>query len=208
MCSQFRTEPGAAPAALAAGLLVAGLLVAGCSRHQVANAASAPAPAQPGTAAVVASALIPGVAHSVPTVDARADAYYDNAAAVVEGKRLFGQYNCAGCHSNGGGGMGPALMDGQWIYGDRLEQIHQTIVEGRPNGMPAWGGKIPDPQIWELAAYVRSMSLPQTIAANTGSTPSQTPAPVPREVGQDPGGWSPPPGTTNDYGTTLLGPSP
>ncbi len=56
--------------------------------------------------------------------------------------------------------MGPSLMDDEWIYGGRLEQIHQTLVQGRPNGMPAWGGKIPDEQIWQIAAYVRSMSLP------------------------------------------------
>jgi len=38
-------------------------------------------------------------------------------------------------------------MDDEWIYGSRLEQIHQTLVEGRPNGMPAWGGKVPDEQL-------------------------------------------------------------
>jgi cytochrome c oxidase cbb3-type subunit 3 len=27
--------------------------------------------------------------------------------------------NCSGCHANGGGGMGPALMDDEWIYGKR-----------------------------------------------------------------------------------------
>ena len=76
--------------------------------------------------------------------------------------------------------MGPALMDDEWIYGGRLEQIHQTLVEGRPNGMPAWGGKIPDDQLWQIAAYVRSMSLPATLAAQNGPTPSQSPAPVRR----------------------------
>ncbi len=101
--------------------------------------------------------------------------------------------------------MGPPLMDGQWIYGARLEQIHETLVRGRPNGMPSWGDKIPDPQLWELAAYVRSMSLPQTLAAQNSSTPSQTPAPVPRAVDED-SGWSPPPETTNDYGSTVTGP--
>jgi len=101
--------------------------------------------------------------------------------------------------------MGPSLMDNEWIYGGRLTQIHQTLVEGRPNGMPAWGGKIPDPQLWEIAAYVRSMSLPQTLAAQTGLTPSQSPAPVPKAAQNDTG-WSPPPGTTNDYTTTLTGP--
>jgi cytochrome c oxidase cbb3-type subunit 3 len=96
-------------------------------------------------------------------------------------------------------------MDDEWIYGDRLEQIHQTLVEGRPNGMPSWGGKIPDGQLWELAAYVRSMSLPQTLAAQNGATPSQSPAPVPRAAGED-SGWSPAPDTTNDYTTTTAGP--
>src|SRR3712207_8677085 len=33
----------------------------------------------------------------------------------------------------------------------------QTIREGRPNGMPSFRGRVPDNQIWELAAYVRSM---------------------------------------------------
>ena len=101
--------------------------------------------------------------------------------------------------------MGPSLMDDEWIYGGRLEQIHQTIVEGRPNGMPAWGGKIPDQQIWQIAAYVRSMSLPQTLAAETGNTPSQSPAPVPAAADHH-NGWSPPPETTNDYTTTTRGP--
>ena len=75
-----------------------------------------------------------------------------------EGKRLFVQYNCSGCHFNGGGGIGPALMDAQWIYGDQPENIYATIVEGRPNGMPSFRHKIPDNQVWQLAAYVRSMS--------------------------------------------------
>ena len=139
------------------------------------------------------------------TEDPRAANYFDNPDAVTAGKRLFGQYNCSGCHSNGGGGMGPSLMDDEWIYGGRLEQIHQTLVEGRPNGMPAWGGKMPDEQLWQIAAYVRSMSLPQTLAAHSGPTPSQTPAPVPREASQD-DGWSPPPDTTNGYTSTTTGP--
>ena len=153
---------------------------------------------------VIQSALDPGVDHSLVTTDARAAAYYNNAEAVNTGKRLFQQYNCSGCHSNGGGGMGPNLMDDVWIYGGRLEQIHQTLVDGRPNGMPSWGGKVPDEQLWQLSAYVRSMSLPQTLAAQTDNTPSQTPAPVPPEVDQD-AGWSPPTSTTNDYTSTITG---
>jgi cytochrome c oxidase cbb3-type subunit 3 len=84
--------------------------------------------------------------------------YEENAWAVSEGKRLFNAYNCVGCHANGGGGMGPPLMDSTWIYGSEPANIVQTILGGRPNGMPAFGGKMPETQAWQLAAYVRSMS--------------------------------------------------
>jgi cytochrome c oxidase cbb3-type subunit 3 len=84
--------------------------------------------------------------------------YEENAYAVSEGKRLFSAYNCNGCHSQGGGGMGPPLMDAKWIYGAGPDHIFATIIEGRPNGMPAFRGKVPDFQVWQLAAYVRSMS--------------------------------------------------
>jgi cytochrome c oxidase cbb3-type subunit III len=154
---------------------------------------------------VIDSALVPGLTQSAVTTDPRANEYYDNADAVNTGARLFKQYNCSGCHSSGGGGMGPSLMDDEWIYGGRLAQIHQTLVEGRPNGMPAWGGKIPDQQLWQLSAYVRSMSLPATLAADHSDTPSQSPAPVPRSA-DDHAGWSPPPDTTNDYTTLTTGP--
>jgi cytochrome c oxidase cbb3-type subunit 3 len=177
--------------------------LAGCGHGGHSGQAIASVPA--GGQAVIDSALEPGLNHTMVTTDPQAAAYYDNAAAVNEGKRLFSQYNCSGCHSSGGGGMGPSLMDSEWIYGGRLEQIHQTLVEGRPNGMPSWGGKIPDKQLWEISAYVRSLSLPQTLAAQSGPTPSQTPAPVPRAADQDTG-WAPPPGTSNDYGATTLGP--
>lgn len=84
--------------------------------------------------------------------------YEENAYAVSQGQRLFTWFNCAGCHANGGGGMGPALMDDQWIYGSAPEQIYATIMEGRPNGMPSWAGRINDSQVWQIVAYVRSLS--------------------------------------------------
>jgi cytochrome c oxidase cbb3-type subunit 3 len=92
--------------------------------------------------------------------------YEDNAYAVAEGKRLYSAYNCVGCHAHGGGAIGPALMDDVWIYGSRPDQIYSTIVQGRPNGMPSFAGRIPEYQVWELTAYVRSMSgqLPSDVA--------------------------------------------
>ena len=86
------------------------------------------------------------------------NSYEENAYAVSQGQRLFGWYNCVGCHSHGGGGSGPALMDDKWIYGHEPANIYETIVQGRPNGMPSFAGKIPEGQVWQLVAYVRSMS--------------------------------------------------
>jgi cytochrome c oxidase cbb3-type subunit 3 len=83
--------------------------------------------------------------------------YEENAYATSEGQRLFTAFNCVGCHAHGGGGMGPALMDNKWAYGSQPPQIFATIIEGRPNGMPSFRGKIPDYQVWQLAAYVRSL---------------------------------------------------
>jgi cytochrome c oxidase cbb3-type subunit III len=85
-------------------------------------------------------------------------AYEENAYAVSQGKQLYGQFNCSGCHFHGGGGIGPPLMDEDWIYGSQPENIYQSIVEGRPNGMPSFGGKLSAQQVWQLASYVRSMS--------------------------------------------------
>ena len=84
--------------------------------------------------------------------------YDNNAYALSQGKRLYESMNCAGCHSHGGGGMGPALMDDEWIYGFDAANIFATVVEGRPDGMPSWKGKLGTSQTWQLVAYIRSMS--------------------------------------------------
>src|SRR5689334_12151171 len=93
-----------------------------------------------------------------PPLDARAKLYDNNAPAISQGQTLYMQMNCVGCHSHGGGGMGPALMDDEWRYGGRIDQIATSIAEGRPNGMPSWRSKLTEDQIWKLAAYVRTLS--------------------------------------------------
>ena len=93
------------------------------------------------------------------TVNEPPEGRYDhNAWGTNEGKRLYAQMNCAGCHSNGGGGMGPALMDDFWLYGSTPESIYESIVSGRPNGMPSWNDRLTPQQVWQLVSYVRSMS--------------------------------------------------
>lgn len=84
--------------------------------------------------------------------------YERDPRAVDEGKKLFTAYNCIDCHgADGSGGMGPSLADGRWHFGGRAGEVFQSIYEGRPDGMPAWGARIGDDQIWKLVAYVRSL---------------------------------------------------
>jgi cytochrome c oxidase cbb3-type subunit 3 len=93
------------------------------------------------------------------TTDPSAGAYQENRWAVSQGQTFYEQYNCAGCHSpGGGGGMGPPLNDDEWIYGSDPENVFATIVEGRPNGMPSFRGRIDSGQLWQLVAYVRTLS--------------------------------------------------
>ena len=129
-------------------------LVAGCDREQHRLRESPPSTTP--SAEVRVSPLQPGTV--ADTTTHVANPYENNAYAISEGQRLFGWYNCAGCHSNGGGGMGPPLMDDKWIYGSAPENIYMTIVQGRPNGMPSFGGRIPTSQVWQIVAYVRSLS--------------------------------------------------
>ncbi|MGA9586501.1 MAG: c-type cytochrome [Terracidiphilus sp.] len=87
--------------------------------------------------------------------------YTNDPVALQDGRRLFNWYNCSGCHGgHAGGGMGPSLRDEVWLYGNRDDQIFDSIAHGRSNGMPAWGTKIPQDQIWELVAYIKSMRTP------------------------------------------------
>jgi len=147
--------------AVAAGVLVLTLLVVGCQREQRRFSEIAPASGRP--------------------LEGRPDGpnpYGGNAWAAAEGKQLFTLFNCVGCHGHGGGGMGPPLIDREWRYGGRPAEIYATIVEGRPDGMPAFGGKLTDTQAWQLVAYVQAMNgqLRRDVRPGRGDTMSVRPS--------------------------------
>ena len=134
-----------------------------CEREERHSRSLRPAPALAATIAERLAARAASRATSANTL--RRQCLRD----LAKGKRLFGWYNCTGCHSNGGGGMGPPLMDDEWIYGssaaedlrhDRRRTAERDAVVPR---------KIPDDQIWQLVAYVRSLSGPRQ-----GRAPART----------------------------------
>jgi cytochrome c oxidase cbb3-type subunit 3 len=112
--------------------------------------------------------------------------YAENAWGMSEGQRLYAQMNCAGCHAHGGGGMGPPLMDGKWIYGFDDAAIFETIARGRPNGMPAYGDRLNDDQIWKLVAFVKSLGGHAPAAAAAARDDHMAVAPGPARVGPQP----------------------
>jgi cytochrome c oxidase cbb3-type subunit III len=158
-------------------MIGASLVLLSACKREVRNIRPDPAGAEvPLTNAMVE--LSPGGSPPVTARTKKGEDYQKNAYQLAQGKTLFKQMNCNGCHSNGGGGMGPALIDDQWIYGSSIENIVATIREGRPNGMPSFRGKITDDQIWQIAAYVVSMGgkVPSAAAPSRNDSMSNLPA--------------------------------
>jgi cytochrome c oxidase cbb3-type subunit III len=105
-----------------------------------------------------------GIPSQTPPLALR-DPYAGNAKAVAEGGKLFIAYNCLDCHgAEGAGAMGPSLQDNRWHFGGTAPEVFESIYQGRPDGMPAWGGRIADDQIWKLVAYVRSVGAGKNVA--------------------------------------------
>ena len=87
----------------------------------------------------------------------------------AQGRATFVE-NCAPCHGAGGGGAKgyPNLNDDDWLWGGKLEQIHQTIQFGirsgnanaRESQMPAFGkdNLLKRDEIVTVANFVRSLS--------------------------------------------------
>jgi len=79
-------------------------------------------------------------------------------SAIATGAKLFIAYNCIDCHgADGAGAMGPSFQDGRWHFGGSPGAVFESIYQGRPDGMPAWGGRISNDQIWMLTSYVQSL---------------------------------------------------
>ena len=147
------------------------LLLAGCNRAMPTSVSAA------GTsAASIPVGPIPGGEQNIRYA---ANPLATDPVALQDGRRLFDWYNCSGCHGgHAGGGMGPSLRDSVWLYGDRDDQVYDSIAQGRSNGMPAWGSKIPQIQIWELVAYIKSMGTPQEPDPPIEPTNEMVPNPV------------------------------
>jgi cytochrome c oxidase cbb3-type subunit 3 len=103
--------------------------------------------------------------------------YESDANAIATGAKLFIAYNCIDCHgADGSGAMGPSLNDGRWHFGGAPAEVFESIYQGRPEGMPAWGSLISPDQIWMLVTYLRSLEANRNVTTEnfTGRTVERT----------------------------------
>lgn len=115
-----------------------------------------------------------------------------DAEAIQRGMDLYDQMNCIGCHApNGGGGMGPSLSNSRYIYGADPLNIFLSIAQGRPGGMPAWSEMLSHDVIWDIVAYLRSISNDQQqVWGRTVSPDGFTIEQVPAQTISTPDPWA------------------
>ncbi len=79
------------------------------------------------------------------------------AEAVSAGEAVYTQ-NCLPCHGSAlEGGIGPSLVDEEWIHGGQSSDVLRTIRQGVPEkGMVPWEGILDPDQINQVAAYILS----------------------------------------------------
>jgi cytochrome c oxidase cbb3-type subunit III len=84
----------------------------------------------------------------------------EGGVASPEGEQIFAE-NCAACHGEGGEGLvdvgGPSLNYQIWLYQGTLTALKAQIAAPRHGVMPAWGERLGDAAVKELAVYVHGL---------------------------------------------------
>jgi mxaJ protein len=116
-----------------------------------------PAAAAARTIGAVGTSGILAAQGSAPA--AKKNPFTGNADAIADGKKMFVQNGCSGCHGvGGGGGMGPSLIDDEWKFGSDDETLFKLIKGDIPDQtMPKVYNVLPDEEVWKLLAFVRSI---------------------------------------------------
>jgi len=94
-------------------------------------------------------------------------ALLEEPAELASGEEIF-KDKCALCHGEFGEGLiGPNLTDNYWLHGrGNISDIANTIRSGVPDkGMAAWKDRIPEENILQIAAYIKSLKGTQAEGA-------------------------------------------
>jgi mono/diheme cytochrome c family protein len=88
----------------------------------------------------------------------RTNPFRDQSDAVEAGHLLYAGH-CAACHGENAEGnrKRPSLRSTR-VQSEATEgDLHWLLVNGNPrHGMPSWS-RLPDPQLWQLVSYLKSL---------------------------------------------------
>jgi cytochrome c oxidase cbb3-type subunit 3 len=134
-------------------------MVASCAKHE----ATSPQAMTQALPAIRYEAHVPAGGRQ-PDGAVPANPVRGNASSARNGAVLFTAMNCDGCHGGDASGwVGPSLADGRWRYGGADEEVFASIYFGRPKGMPAFGAVLGAPAVWNIVAYLKSLSAPADV---------------------------------------------
>jgi len=96
---------------------------------------------------------------NVPSNDhGKINPYSGQADAVEAGKNIFEEH-CSKCHGVNAEGVKkhPSLRTARVQQEASAGDLHWLLVNGNmKKGMPSWA-KLPDPQLWQLVSYLKSL---------------------------------------------------
>ncbi|ESX78339.1 cytochrome-c oxidase, cbb3-type subunit III [Mesorhizobium sp. LSHC414A00] len=83
-----------------------------------------------------------------------------NQALVAPGAKVFAE-NCVACHGDNAKGNkelgAPDLTDAIWLYGSGEAAIAAQVTAPKHGVMPAWGARLGEIKVKELAVYIHSL---------------------------------------------------
>ncbi len=100
---------------------------------------------------------------SAPTAPApaprRLNPFTGNADMAAEGRALYFEVGCQGCHGGGGGGgMATSVIDDAWTFGSDDEALFRLIKGEMPDQtMPTVYSVLEDDEVWKILAFIRSV---------------------------------------------------
>ncbi|MBI2512340.1 MAG: PQQ-dependent sugar dehydrogenase [Opitutae bacterium] len=107
------------------------------------------------------------------------------AACAQAAPRDIGKFyaqNCAQCHGrNLTGGVGPSLMDDQWIHGSGDDALAKVIRDGVPDAMDGFRDELSEAEIRAMVVFIRERRAGFSSSENRATRPQPTET-VPSEL--------------------------
>ncbi len=94
-----------------------------------------------------------------PAAPRKLNPFTGNADMAAEGRTLYFQVGCQGCHGGGGGGgMATSVIDDSWTFGSDDEVLFRLIKGEIPEQtMPTVYSVLEDEEVWQILAFIRSV---------------------------------------------------